>query len=179
MLASLALDFKQQSCILAPQEISALWSCMTGFGPHAFGFHNGGLTSGASVPHRHLQVLEYEMPITRLVDAHVERTGVRPWTAFQVPELPFHHVFVSIPENASPDAVHEAYVKALHLALGKEGVEALNSVDVSFDEGFVTHAPGSNLMVTRKWLYVVPRTDPRPGIHIHRFVYSPLLVAWC
>ncbi|KAI9014102.1 hypothetical protein DFJ74DRAFT_681256 [Hyaloraphidium curvatum] len=169
--------FKQQSCVLDRSELGAMWSLMQGYGPDAFGFHNNGLASGASVAHRHLQVLPYKMPLTAAVEAHVRSNGIKPYAPFQLPSLPFHHVLAPIPPKADLADLHVCYVKLMELALGADGVRKLNEVDVGYDMGFVPEAPGSNLMLTPSWIFVVPRTEPRPGIHIHSMGLSGLIVA--
>lgn len=131
----------------------------------------------SSVPHRHLQVLPYKMPLSPIIESHIASTRIPHFTPFQLPQLPFHHVLASIPPNPSTQEIHDCYLQIMHLALGEDGVAKLNSVDPLFEDGFVEQAPGSNLMMTPKWLFVVPRKEPRPGIHIHSMGLSGLLVA--
>ena len=47
--------FEPQEALLTPEDFAALWSCMGG--APVLGFYNGGVTAGASQPHKHLQLI--------------------------------------------------------------------------------------------------------------------------
>jgi ATP adenylyltransferase/5',5'''-P-1,P-4-tetraphosphate phosphorylase II len=115
------------------------------------------------------------MPFSSTIESHISQHAIPPYTPFQLPHLQFHHILAPIPPSATLPDLYKCYTNAMALALGSDGIAKLNAVDTAFED--FTDAPGSNLMLTQRYLYIVPRSDPRPGLHIHSMGLSGLLVA--
>lgn len=145
--------FVHQETLLDRDDLAALLACMAG--REALGFYNGGVTAGASQPHKHLQMVPLPLgesatltPIDRVLDAVPHRPGF-----CAVPVLPFRHAFAWL-EPALPDdaLAAAARLEALCLAaLEHVGVTAIER------EGERRQSAPYNLLLTRRWLLAVPR----------------------
>jgi ATP adenylyltransferase len=108
------------------------------------GFLNGGRLAGASQPHRHMQVIPIErLPVEALFTAAMPAERVAP-----LAELPFVHAGARL-DAAMFDDPAAAAVR-LH-GLFREAC-ALAGIRVDAER-----LPPYNLLVTRRWLLVVPR----------------------
>ncbi len=145
--------FVHQETLLDRDDLAALLACMAG--REVLGFYNGGVTAGASQPHKHLQIVPLPLgegatltPIDPVLDA------VRDWPGFcAVPAFPFRHAFAWLNPALPPDPfAAAARLEALSLAaLEHIGVTALER------EGERLQSAPYNLLVTRHWLLAVPR----------------------
>ncbi|KAL2074542.1 hypothetical protein VTL71DRAFT_8320 [Oculimacula yallundae] len=106
-------EFKQQTDLLEKDDLEAAYACLKAYrdnGEELFGFFNSGKHSGASQPHRHIQFL----PVGSM------RSGIEKDDKWDVlvhslvkepqPVLPFSYFSAQIPENASPEQLHQTYV---------------------------------------------------------------------
>jgi sulfate adenylyltransferase (ADP) / ATP adenylyltransferase len=132
--------FEDQETLLTLADFRALAACMGEF--EGLGFYNGGVVAGASQPHKHLQMVPLPMaesgpavPIEPLLPAAAGDAIAT------VPGLPFRHAFCRAP--ASFEATHALYRAMLH-TVGVGGTERQS-------------AP-YNLLLTRRWMLVVPRS---------------------
>ncbi|MBI4205592.1 MAG: phosphorylase [Betaproteobacteria bacterium] len=145
--------FVHQELLLDRDDLAALFACMAG--REALGFYNGGVTAGASQPHKHLQLVPLPLseggaptPIDALFDTVPHRPGF-----CTVPRLPFRHTFAWL-EPALPDDPLKAAARfeALYIAaIGHIGVTAVER------EGERRQSAPYNLLLTRRWLLAVPR----------------------
>lgn len=145
--------FVDQETLLDRDDLAALLACMAG--REALGFYNGGVTAGASQPHKHLQMVPLPLgegamptPIDAVLGAVPHRPGF-----CAVPRLPFRHTFAWL-EPALPDDPHAAAsrLEALYLAaLAHIGVTAVEH------EGERRQSAPYNLLITRRWVLAVPR----------------------
>jgi ATP adenylyltransferase len=147
-------EFEHQEKPLNLRDFEALWQCM--IEGDALAFYNGGTIAGASQPHKHLQLVPLPLashgpavPLEPLIGpgALAEAVG-------RSRSLPFHHVLAGLPADVtrSPaDAARDTlalYQRMLTLA------DVANSTD----------RPGPyNLLVTRHWMLLVPRTREHFG----------------
>jgi ATP adenylyltransferase len=122
-------DFEEQDALLTLADFEALLTCMAEF--DSLAFYNGGRLAGASQPHKHLQLV----PVPLASGAH--RTPMD--EAIAQRRLPFRHALGPPPRE--PAQAHVTY-KELLRAVGCE-------------------RPGTpyNLLATRDWMLVVPRTQ--------------------
>ncbi len=144
--------FEDQRCQLTQQDCEALLIGLTEI--NALGFYNAGREAGASQPHKHLQLLPLELigplPIERLLRvAHVDgRVGI-------VPGLPFRHAYAPMdpdwtnPEKFSGASLHACYRELLRAA----------GLSVDATPGSRAACAPYNLLVTRKWMLLVPRSQ--------------------
>jgi ATP adenylyltransferase len=102
-------------------------------------FLNGGKQAGASQRHKHLQLV----PMRAAIEAVLPSTRVE--LPQRLPQLPFAHAFVSLDEDdlQQPERLLQRF--------GQCCTEA----GVSLVEGQLS---AYNLLLTRRWLMIVPRT---------------------
>jgi ATP adenylyltransferase len=145
--------FVHQETLLDRDDLAALLACMAG--REALGFYNGGVTAGASQPHKHLQMVPLPLtkgetltPIDTVLDAVPHQPGFR-----TVPALPFRHAFAWFNASLAGDLLTAAIrLEALYLAaLERIGVTAVEC------EGERRQSAPYNLLLTRHWLLAVPR----------------------
>ncbi|KAI8146036.1 ATP adenylyltransferase-domain-containing protein [Fennellomyces sp. T-0311] len=96
-------EFKSQSQPLFPSDLLATWKCMmTGFGTTpTLAFYNCGPFSGASQPHKHMQILplhgqQPQPPIKVLFNQIKDRKAGQ---IYILNELPFVHVITPLDRN--------------------------------------------------------------------------------
>lgn len=141
--------FRHQDELLDLADFEALRRCMAE-GP-ALGFYNGGEIAGASQPHKHLQLVPLpiaaeapELPIEPAL-----RSALVGGELNKAPRLGFDHLVTSLPEGMWLD-VEDGAARALACYR-----RALDELDLS--DGVKQRDP-YNLLVTPRWLMVVPRS---------------------
>jgi ATP adenylyltransferase len=161
-------DFEPQEALLNLADFESLMTCLAEF--DGIGFYNAGAAAGASQAHKHLQIaplplgdFEPAVPIepilaSTLVDGLVQR----------VPSLPFRHAFARLEPGAvtSVDAAQSVLsrYRALLDAVGVRPVEVSGELHQS--------AP-YNLLVTRRWMLLVPRSEERvEGVSINALGFA-------
>jgi ATP adenylyltransferase len=123
--------FEEQESSLTRADFAALAACMAEF--DAFAFYNAGYAAGASQPHKHLQLV----PVP--IGLGPERTPIDPWLREPSRKLSFRHAFARLAEGVDPFATYQELLRAVEL----------------------DRAPRPyNLLVTRDWMLVVPRSRP-------------------
>jgi ATP adenylyltransferase len=138
--------FEEQESMLDLRDFEALWACMAEF--DAFAFYNAGTIAGASQRHKHLQLVP--MP----VGFGPERTPIDPVLASThfdgpvgtVPQFPFVHALARVGACAG---LPPAGVARATLAIYGELRRAV---------GIDRDPRPYNLLVTREWMLLVPRT---------------------
>ena len=146
--------FEDQETLLTPDDFKALWSCMTEY--DGLGFYNGGEAAGASQRHKHLQMVPLpiapegpQVPVEPLLSDAVFEGSFG-----TVPAFPFLHVFtrfdpeiVKSPSDAAAksfDLYSEMLRRAGMTSPGREGLQRQSGPYC--------------LLVTRKWMLLVPRS---------------------
>ena len=147
-------SFVDQETLLDAGDFTALAACMAEV--DGLAFYNGGAVAGASQPHKHLQLVPLPLvnegppvPVEPLFAAVSGRPGIE-----RIPAFPFRHAFAWIePECFRDVRSAAAHLHALYLGLlaatGLKGVEA---------EGTVRQSSPYNLLATRRWMLLVPRS---------------------
>lgn len=163
--------FRSQTDLLDEDDLAVTYGCIEAYHTHCergdeessahegelFAFYNSGEFSGASQPHRHIQLL----PVARM------RDGVEDgeWDVLakrlvgEVEDLPFSTFAEEIGPGMSPRELRDAYLRLYRRACAAVG-EFVGKRDVS--EGTQTQDEGPacisyNLAVTRHALIVCPR----------------------
>jgi ATP adenylyltransferase len=137
-------EFEEQERLLNRDDFSALGACMSEI--DGLGFYNGGTVAGASQPHKHLQLVPLPLepgkrptPIDAVIPSN---------TAAGVPSSvdAFDFTHALIPLDGRPITADRAgeFLEHYTLACGLVGVH---------DE-----TRPYNLLLTRRWMLVVPRT---------------------
>ena len=151
--------YEPQEALLDAADFTALIAVLREI--DGLGFYNGGAAAGASQPHKHLQMVPLPLagdgphaaPLEALLGGAQAVHGARPIAI--VPGLAFRHAFARLdlgPDiGTAEDAAHVA-LDCYRALLDAAGVPAI-------DLGGVAHQGAPyNLLVTRRWMLVVPRT---------------------
>lgn len=134
-------------------------------------FYNGGPESGASQPHKHLQMVDLPLapvgpalPVAEALAADNPGDGIG-----QSTRLPFPHARVRMPPSAWRDpAAGAPVVRALYLDL-------LNAAGLPADGP--EQAGPYNLLATRDWLWLVPRRcQNHEGIEVNALGFAGALL---
>lgn len=164
--------FKQQTHLLGADDLAAAHACIRAYHDHdggardLFVFFNSGEHSGASQPHRHLQLL----PADKMGEGLPEAGGddaVAGWTVLADKlagtekegngraGLPLATFAERIPRDANPEALRSAYLRLYSKACASSGLDERDLGDLAADD---TPAMISyNLGMTRTCLVVCPR----------------------
>jgi sulfate adenylyltransferase (ADP) / ATP adenylyltransferase len=146
-------SFEAQETLLTLADFTALWRCLAEI--DGLGFYNGGPVAGASQPHKHLQLVPTPFapggPAVPLLPAltQVQLTG----NVGTSPALPFVHAIAPVDPRwvAAPDEAARATLDLYYTLLDQVGLPP----DPSQDQ-----QPGPyNLLLTRQWLWLVPRSQ--------------------
>ena len=159
--------FEDQRCQLTQKDCEALLIGLTEI--DGLGFYNAGTEAGASQSHKHLQLVPLDGTIAPLPIDPLLRFAQTDGMVGIVPRLPFRHAIASMdrdwtnPEKDSGASLHACYRKLLLTA------------GLSVDAPTGSHAPTApyNLLVTRKWMLLVPRSQECfEGISINALAFA-------
>jgi ATP adenylyltransferase len=160
--------FESQDTLLDLADFAALIACMTEFG--GLGFYNGGAEAGASQHHKHLQIVPLPLgesgpplPIESALESVCMEGPIG-----KVPGLPFRHALahLELDSAASRHAAHAAF-DFYHALLEAVGLRA---IDVN---GELHQSAPYNLLVTRRWMLLVPRSSERvEGISVNALGFA-------
>lgn len=157
--------FVPQTALLDQDDFEALLVALRG--GDALGFYNGGEEAGASQPHKHLQAVPLPLddsglpaPLEALfASLTVTDSGAR------ITGLPFAHAFARL-DLMADDAARTA-LKTCRVLLHATGIDA---IDV---DGLAHQSAPYNLLVTRRWMLVVPRAAERvEGISLNALGFA-------
>ena len=159
--------YAAQETPLEQADFDALAACMAEF--EALGFYNAGPDAGASQDHKHLQLVplplaagQSEVPIQPLLPR--SRQG-----ATGMVGLPFCHAYADLPLAgwARPGEV------ALHLTEIYRGLRSAVGIEECAAEGERRRSAPYNLLITREWMLLVPRSSERcAGISINALGFA-------
>lgn len=148
---------------MAMPDFAALWACLAEI--DGLGLYNAGGTAGASQPHKHLQIVPVPLaaggppiPIERAFDHLPRGAGVT-----QSGTLPFRHAFAWLDPSrvSSPSAAAAETLRLYDRMLAALGIEGVA------DDSGVRQSAAYNLLITRRWLLLVPRsTECFEGISV-------------
>jgi ATP adenylyltransferase len=158
-------DFVDQETLLDATDFAALAACLRQV--DGLGFYNGGREAGASQPHRHLQLVPlplgdgaWSVPIEAVFDQWSSGAGTA-----RLLRLPFRNAFAVL----EPALLDEADAPARLLELYGAMLDACGLRAASAnDDGRAANEPERqrgpyNLLVTRRWMLLVPRTREHFG----------------
>ncbi|MDO8356194.1 MAG: phosphorylase [Nitrospirota bacterium] len=159
-------SFELQEALLTREDCAALLACLAEI--DGLGFYNAGPAAGASQRHKHLQLIplsalpEARLPIEPLLHA-VKIAG----TTGLVPGLPFLHAYAPM----DPTWIDQRSDGASSLLDCYHSL--LRSVGLSIEAPSVPY----NLLVTRRWLLLVPRSEEYfEGISINALGFAGALL---
>jgi ATP adenylyltransferase len=145
--------FEDQRCQLTQKDCEALLIGLTEL--DGLAFYNAGPEAGASQTHKHLQLVPFNPAIAPLPIDPLLRFPQADGVVGTIPDLPFRHVGAPMdpdwtnPGKNSGASLHASYRKLLRAA------------HLSVDPTIGSHMPTApyNLLVTRKWMLLVPRSQ--------------------
>ncbi len=146
-------EFEEQENLLNLQDFQALGSCMREF--EGLAFYNGGKIAGASQRHKHLQIVPLPMvpdgekiPIDRAIATATFDNGIGVTSWF-----PFRHAIAKLDVGWVNSPVESAaeILKSYLTLLGAVGIEGSDGMSGKQSGDY-------NLLVTREWMLVVPRS---------------------
>jgi len=147
-LLAVTRAFVDQEVLLDRADFEALVACIPR-DVRAIAFYNGGRASGASQPHKHLQV------VTLPLSPHLP-IPMAPRLVADPPDLPFPHAFARL-DDLEPARLHACYRELLT----KAGVRASQSY---------------NMVIGPGWMLVVPRVRDRfEGVPINSIAFTGAL----
>ncbi len=146
-------EFEAQENLLNLQDFQALGGCMREF--EGLAFYNGGKTAGASQRHKHLQMIPLPMvsdgeriPIEAAIATAKFDNGIGMTLQF-----PFPHALIKL-DSAW---VHSPFDSAVEIL--ESYLTLLKAVGIEGSDGMTGKQSGDyNLLVTREWMLVVPRS---------------------
>lgn len=136
--------FEPQENWLNLKDFEALANCLKEV--DGLGFFNGGKVAGSSQPHKHLQVVPLangQTPIDSAISILEENNIV------QSPQFPYDHAILRWPALPSPTQILKHY----H--------QLLNAIEITSDRQQETQTAPYNLLCTRQWLMLVPRSQEK------------------
>lgn len=143
-------EFEEQTAPLTLADFETLAAVIRELG--GLGFYNGGTEAGASQRHKHLQWVP-EATGDLSPDAFAPAHGTVENAA-----LPWRHRFVALPNPPTGAALCEAFA------------QACVALDIQPRSGSM---PPYNLLVTRRWLLVVPRSrEHHAGIPVNALGFA-------
>ena len=149
--------FVHQESLIAGEDFAALAACLAQL--DGLGFYNGAVLAGASQPHKHLQLVPLPLgkrgppvPMETLFEPVRGQPGI-----VRVPGLAYLHAFSWIEAAWFDDpAAAGARLHGLYRALlARAGVRALDA------DGEARQSAPYNLLLTRGWMLLVPRSRER------------------
>ncbi|MGF1525024.1 MAG: phosphorylase [Leptolyngbyaceae cyanobacterium] len=164
-------EYELQDNWLTQADFEALVYCLTQI--DGLGFYNGGTQAGASQHHKHLQIVPFtsakgaqELPLSELINAekyHLEKN-------LQLPSLPFRH---------SIQTFTIQWTKPTLLANSQKLFKTFQDlvVDVGLNLDAAKPDIPYNLLLTREWMMVVPRSqESYADIGVNSLGYSGWLL---
>jgi ATP adenylyltransferase len=162
--------FEDQERLLTPADLEAMAVALAEI--DGLGFFNGGTAAGASQPHKHLQLVP--LPLAR--EGHGPALPIEPLLApvlaeaepgapAIVPGFPFRHAVLALDGPAGAGNLDRAYRRLL-AATGLAAADALGRAEAR-------PAMAYNLLVTRRWMLIVPRSREQVGgIGVNALAYA-------
>jgi ATP adenylyltransferase len=163
--------FEDQRSQLTQKDCEALLIALTEI--DGLAFYNAGSVAGASQLHKHLQLIPFESAAPPLPIEPLLRFVQMDGATGTIPGLPFRHTYAPMdrdwtnPEKDSGASLHASY-RSLLLAVG---------LPVEASPGSTATLPPYNLLVTRRWLLLVPRSQEFfEGISINALGFAGALL---
>lgn len=164
--------FEDQQALLTLEDCAALLTCLADI--DGLGFYNAGAAAGASQRHKHLQLI----PLTALPDARLPidpllRSVTMAGATGTIPGLPFPHAYAPL-DRAWLDPRQDG---ARSLLACYRWLLQTVALPVTLDADGHTTSPPYNLLVTRQWLLLVPRSrEFFEGISINALGFAGALL---
>lgn len=166
-------EFELQTSVLNQQDFNALHECLS-VAP-ALAFYNSGKTAGASQQHKHIQLIKAPDSIDQLVAFNSQLAKLNDEVPRELEALPFKHAALALPaslfdQDKSEDEVKDAAIQLKHLY---DRLRMTLGLDCFTDSEHSEQLPPYNLLLTQKWILVVPRSsESYAGISLNALAFS-------
>lgn len=165
--------FEQQRELLTLRDFEAWWRCLGEY--DSLGFYNGGPEAGASQPHKHLQLVPLPLapqgppvPIAPLFPVGPGADGFG-----TIPVFDFVHSFAVLGAATSERAAAREAFERYAAMLQQVGLRPPSGVGPELQGG------PYNLIVTREWLLLVPRSrEFYESISVNALGFAGALLVW-
>ncbi|WP_017290729.1 ATP adenylyltransferase family protein [Leptolyngbya boryana] len=155
--------FEEQEALLTLHDFTAMWACLSEV--DGLAFYNAGKAAGASQRHKHLQLVPFPMEkeIDRVpIDPLIKKVRSRDRIT-QIPEFSFLHAFARFEPETTPEDILQHYY------------ELLETVGIRSNR--VMQSAPYNLLATREWMLIVPRSQPGfGGIGVNSLAFAGALL---
>lgn len=159
-------EFEEQESLLNLEDFIALCACMQQF--DGLAFYNGGKVAGASVRHKHLQIVPLslvpdleQIPIETVINNCVEN---------KITMFPFLHSFNKL------DLDWRQHPQQLGKKVLNIYDNILNDLQISENDNKLLAKP-YNLLMTKQWILVIPRASENfESISINSLGFSGALL---
>lgn len=161
-------EFEDQESVINQQDFLALSACFHQI--NGLGFYNSGKTAGASVQHKHLQIVPFPLsPFSQTIPLETVLENLdQQQSIFQIDQFSFKHCFAKIKDQDFSKIEMADYLYQIYL-------ELLAKLDIKINN----NQPDQpyNLLVTRQWMLIVPRQEESyQGISINSLGFAGLLL---
>ncbi len=155
-------QFENQETLLNEDDFDALWRCLIEF--DSLGFYNGGSVAGASQVHKHLQLVPLPLGRREAVPVSaVLNPSAPPGAVTHCARLPFRHAWTRLTVKPSARALSQLYRRLL----------IQTGIDTVARGGAEYQSMPYNLLLTRGWMLVVPRsTECVQGVSINALGFA-------
>ncbi|OZJ06981.1 hypothetical protein BZG36_00050 [Bifiguratus adelaidae] len=162
-------DFQPQTAPLLPPDLASAWYCLTNTSTPCVAYYNCGRLSGASQPHKHIQIIpmdpqaRHRPPIAAVLDAIPEKKYCK-YTKSQIytlNTLPYINVVTLIEPTIMgkvttiEDAGH--YLSDIFFSLFDAMIQQIRESDLEKGEAFAIHDLSYNVIFTNEFMMMVPR----------------------
>lgn len=144
-------EFEAQENALNLEDFSALWTVLSKV--NGLGFYNSGKLSGASQPHKHLQLVPYPLaqeietiPINDLVLSYKNTQEI-----ITLKELPYGHSIVFFDNQQSSEKLAKITLEYYH--------QLLNKLKIKIEDN--KPSQNYNLLITKDWMMIIPRSQEK------------------
>ncbi|WP_434662168.1 DUF4922 domain-containing protein [Paraburkholderia sp. A3BS-1L] len=162
--------FAPQEALLDHADFAALLVVLRGY--DALVFYNGGPEAGASQPHKHLQAVPLPLDVQGASVPIETLLGAAAPNESRVPGLPFAHAFarLDLDGHAADEIADQEAQRALDAYCALLRTAGVGAVHV---DGVPHQRTPYNLLVTRRWMLVVPRETERvAGISVNALGFA-------
>ena len=146
-------EYEDQESTLTRADFEALWTCMAEY--DGLGFYNSGVLAGASQPHKHLQLVPLPLapngppvPIEPLFESIRWRGEIG-----RIGRWPFRHAIARVPWS---EATAASRIAGATEPVYREMLRVVGAMSTGIPRA--RHPAPYNLLVTRTWMLLVPRS---------------------
>ncbi|CAG8680533.1 5810_t:CDS:2 [Dentiscutata erythropus] len=176
-------EFEKQTDPLNPEDLECVWYCIMQIKSRpSLAFFNCGELSGASQPHKHLQIipLPEDARFTPPINSCITQEFKKPGEIFEIPELPYvHYIALLDPQRITGHLGHNEevsqYLNDVFHSLLDAMIEGLHKQSSSISLNSLSY----NFVATHTWFMIVPRSKEKydEQISVNSLGFAGLLLA--